>query len=87
MYTVVSMQALRRQLVGALPLSEQEHHAHLLQQLREDKREAESIRERARRDQERVQVSYMYKHMSFIHWPMRFAKNIFPLELFRYHQS
>ena len=51
------MQALRHQLVGALPLSEQERHAHLLQQLREDKREAESIRERARRDQERVQVS------------------------------
>lgn len=61
MYTVVSMQALRRQLVGALPLSEQEHHAHLLQQLREDKREAESIRERARRDQERVQVSLLYE--------------------------
>ena len=50
------MQALRRHLVGALPLSEQERHAQLLQQLRDDKREAESIRERARRDQERVQV-------------------------------
>ena len=50
------VQTLRRQFVGALPLSEQERHAQLLQQLREDKREAESIKERARRDQERVQV-------------------------------
>ena len=51
------MQALRCQLAGALPLSEQEHHAQLLQQLREDKRSAEVIKEEARRDQERVKVN------------------------------
>ena len=51
------MQSLRHQLAGALPLSEQERHAQLLQQLREDKRSAEMIKEGARRDQERVQVS------------------------------
>lgn len=51
------MQALRRQLAGALPLSEQERHAQLLQQLREDKRSAEAIKEEARQDQERVKVS------------------------------
>lgn len=51
------MQALRCQLAGALPLSEQERHAQLLQQLREDKRSAEAIKEEARRDHERVKVS------------------------------
>lgn len=59
------VQTLRRQFVGALPLSEQERHAQLLQQLREDKREAESIKERARRDQERVQVgNSLYSNIS-----------------------
>ena len=51
-----SIQALRRQFVGCLPLCEQERHASILQQLAEDKREAERMREEARKSMEAGQV-------------------------------
>lgn len=51
-----TIQELRRQFAGCLPLCEQERQAHTLQKLAEDKREAERMKEDSRRNMEASQV-------------------------------
>lgn len=56
MNLLVMIQSLRRRYSGAIPLSECERHAALIQKGREDRMEAERLREEARKDRDQARV-------------------------------
>lgn len=50
---------MRRQYSGAIPLSEYERHAQLIQGAKQEKKEAEKLRDEARKDRNEAQVNPM----------------------------